>query len=320
MGKNMDKTIKIRNFIIDTDIGADCDDAIALAYLFGKEKARLCRIGAIALCTTRQFAPACVKAISAQFGREDIEVGIYKGAPLGCDSVDNYSEAVALRYKPDYNNAATPDAVGLIRKTLAESDERVDIVELGPLCNISALLKSEPDEYSPLCGADLVKEKAGRLYLMGCCFSSDENGFVAPEWNIEQDVQSASYVMKNFPNEIMVCPFEIGKDVTTYSYNVSGVVYDCMRFFEESACRRQGMKSVVGVYTRPSWDPVTAMTAINDEKISFVYSALGHITIDEKGVSTFTEDSDGKHRFLLCGNDITSKCEKALNEFLNSIR
>ena len=56
----MDKRINAKKFIVDTDIGADCDDAVALAYLFGKEKARLCEIKAVTLCTTRNHASACV--------------------------------------------------------------------------------------------------------------------------------------------------------------------------------------------------------------------------------------------------------------------
>lgn len=316
----MDKRINAKKFIVDTDIGADCDDAVALAYLFGKEKARLCEIKAVTLCTTRNHASACVKVILGQFGRSDVNVGIYKGAPLICDAVDNYSEDIATKYNSDYDNLSTADAVRLIRKTLAESQEKIDIIELGPLCNIGALLKSEPDEFSPLNGIELVKEKVEKMYLMGCRFLADENDALDPEWNIEQDVDGASFVMQNFPSEIIVCPFETGESVTTYSYSVSGVVYDCMHYYEENLNRRKGLKFDVGVYTRPSWDPLTAMLALNDEKMSFKLSNFGHITIDKKGVSTFDEKPDGKHRFLLYDRDMVKKAERVLNEFLRSIR
>lgn len=170
----MDKRIIAKKFIVDTDIGADCDDAVALAYLLGKEKARLCEIKAVALCTTRNYAPACVKAIFGQFGRADVNVGIYKGSPLICDAVDNYSEKIATKYNPNYDNSTTADAVSLIRKTLARCKEKIDIIELGPLCNIAALLKSEPDEFSPFNGIELVKEKVEKMYLMGCRFLAGE--------------------------------------------------------------------------------------------------------------------------------------------------
>lgn len=317
----MDKQTDVRKFIVDTDIGADCDDAVALAYLLSKENARLCEIKAVVLCTTRSHAPACVKAIMGQFGRADINVGIYKGEPLICDAVDNYSEDIAIKYNPDYDNSSAADAVTLIRKTLAESEDKIDIVELGPLCNINALLKSQPDDISPLNGVDLVKEKVGKMYLMGCGFITDDaNASPEPEWNIEQDTEAASFVMKNFPNEIIVCPFEIGKDVTTYSYSVSGVVYDCMHYYSENLNRRKGLKFDVGVYTRPSWDPVTAMLAIKDEKMPFKLSPSGDIDINKRGVSSFTENGSGKRRFLIYDKDTVKKAERVLNEFLRSNR
>ena len=317
----MDKRINAKKFIVDTDIGADCDDAVALAYLLSKEKARLCEIKAVTLCTTRQYAPACVKAILSQFGRADVNVGIYKGVPLICDAVDNYSEDIATKYNPDYDNLSTDDAVRLIRKTLAESREKIGIIELGPLCNVNALLKSEPDEFSPLNGIEIVKEKVEKMYLMGCrFFAGDGNDALEAEWNIEQDIDGASFVMQNFPSEIIVCPFETGERVTTYSYSVSGVVYDCMHYYEENRNRRKGLRFDAGVYTRPSWDPLTAMLALSDERMSFKLSNFGYITIDKKGVSTFVEKADGKQRFLHYDRDMVKKAERVLNEFLRSIR
>ena len=52
----------MKRIILDTDIGVDCDDAVALAMLIGFAKSGHCSIEAITTSTTRRGAVASVRA------------------------------------------------------------------------------------------------------------------------------------------------------------------------------------------------------------------------------------------------------------------
>lgn len=85
----------MKKYIFDTDIGADCDDVVALRYLLGKQNDGECEVKAITLCTARKYAPAATFALIDECDCGDIPIGEHKGAPLPCDAVDNYAEVIA---------------------------------------------------------------------------------------------------------------------------------------------------------------------------------------------------------------------------------
>lgn len=54
----------MKEIILDTDIGVDCDDAIALLLLINSIKKNQCKCDTIVTSTTRIGAVASIKAIS----------------------------------------------------------------------------------------------------------------------------------------------------------------------------------------------------------------------------------------------------------------
>lgn len=305
----------MRKYIIDTDLGADSDDAAALMYMLGKMRKGECEISAITVCTARNGAAATAKAICSLFGYE-IPIGKYSGIPLECDKTDNYAAEIAARY----GETESENAVTLMRKTLAKNDE-TDVIAIGPLCNIAALLKSPADEFSPLCGKDLAKEKAGKFYVMGGSFFGNEKAMTDEnfaEWNIEQDIESARYAAENIPNEVIFCPFETGVKVGTYLKSTFGVVREITELFFKNCDERSGIKYVTDENrARPSWDPLTCMVALREN--DYAFSPFGKVVIDERGKTVFSENADGRHKYLLCQNDFPL-AEKLLNDFLPGSR
>ncbi len=57
---------------------------------------------------------------------------------LKCDEVDYYAKTIKNRYKAEVESV---DATKLLRRTLAQSAEKVTFVGIGPLKNASDLLK-----------------------------------------------------------------------------------------------------------------------------------------------------------------------------------
>ena len=86
----------------------------------------------------------------------------------------------------------------------SQPDNSVTIVTVGFLTNLSNLLKSQPDNDSPLTGKELVRKKVKSLVSMAGRFPEGK------EFNVYMDSAASIYVFENWPGEIIFTGFEIG--------------------------------------------------------------------------------------------------------------
>ena len=299
----MNKTKETKQIIFDTDIGMDCDDAAALGILLNAHKRGECEILAITASTGRDGATATVNAICDYYGVNGIPMGRMKRM-LRCDGVNNYARAVMEKYGTE---DVETDAVPLLRKTLAEAAGKVSVIAVGPLSNLEELLKSKADEFSPLCGAELVKEKVDKLYVMIGSFPQNFGGKRFREWNLLQDVPAARYVIENWGTEKIYLPHEIGAAIfTEMGKNENPVWYSMKNFAIANGA------DISNGYRRESWDPVTCMIALNETNPLFIYSPEGTVTVDEECVTLFEEKSGGLDKYLSVNSDLKG-IEKLLN-------
>ncbi|MBQ5927198.1 MAG: nucleoside hydrolase [Clostridia bacterium] len=313
----------VQKIIFDTDMGVDCDDAVALAILLNKHKRKQIELLAVTASSTREGATATVQAILDFYG-VSVPVGAMAEPSIPCDRMNNYAKAVKEKYK---TQDSTVDAVELLRKTLAEQNEKVTLIAVGPLSNIARLLRSGADGYSPLTGKELVKEKVDVVYIMGGCFAQNyvegspiygRSGHHA-EWNILQDVSSAQTVANECPAEMRFLPFEGG--ILAYTVNKKGVenpVYDSMTNYalSEGFTPQNHPESFLadGSFRRPSWDPVTCLCATEDCSKYFTLSPLGKLTIPDSGLTVW-EEGEGNARFYI----LTDKFEEVASVVNSSI-
>ena len=150
----------VKKIILDTDMGVDCDDAVALAILLNKHIAGEIQIGCITASSTREGATATVQAITNYYGVR-LPIGAMASPSLECDKINNYGKAIKELYG---TQDSTQDAVSLLRKTLAQQEGKCTIAAIGPLSNMERLLKSGADEISPLDGEGLVREKVSEIF------------------------------------------------------------------------------------------------------------------------------------------------------------
>lgn len=299
----MNGTKETKQIIFDTDIGMDCDDAAALGILLNAHKRGECEILAITASTGRDGATATVNAICDYYGVNGIPVGRMKRM-LQCDGVNNYARAVMEKYGTE---DVETDAVPLLRKTLAEAAGKVSVIAVGPLSNLEELLKSKADEFSPLCGADLVKQKVDKLYVMIGSFPQNFDGKRFREWNLLQDVPAARYVIENWGTKKVYLPFEIGAAVfTKMGQNENPVWYSMKNFAIANGV------DISNGYRRESWDPVTCMIALNENNPLFIYSPEGTVTVDGDCVTLFEEKTGGLDKYLSVNSDLKG-IEKLLN-------
>jgi len=274
--------------IFDTDIGTDVDDAGALAILHvlaDRGEARI--LATISANRNRWCAPA-LDVINTYYGRDDLPIGTSKTGP---DPEEWYHASV-----PDYPHDLkrgddAPDAIVLYRKILAaQPDRSVTIVVVGWLTNMAGLLESKPDQYSRLCGRDLVAAKVNELVVMGGRWPNSPAG--EGEYNFHMDGKAAYRVIRDWPGRIMFTG--LGRDVMTGARLVAEAPADN----PVPAFYRNFFKGH-HVTARSSWDLIAVLYAVRG--LSDYFSAVrdGRCVARENGDNVWVPGSPGNHRYLV---------------------
>ncbi len=161
--------------ILDTDMSFDVDDvgALCLAHALADRNE-------VTLLATVHDAgvPAGVGAISVindYYGRSSVPLGAFKGRfgrkpwePDYWNDGPYISDLVGRFPSHVQDSSQSPDAVQTYRRVLASAaNSSVVIVAIGFTTNLAALLRSPPDEDSPLNGSSLVARKVRRVVYQG---------------------------------------------------------------------------------------------------------------------------------------------------------
>jgi len=196
--------------IFDTDIGGDADDLGALAMLHNLMGAGECDILAIMCVAADKYAVPAVDAISHFYNHPDIPIGIIRDSVL--KDVDwRYNRPIAEKLPHDLTSDKAPSAVQLYREILSkQADKSVKIVTVGYLTNIYNLMKSGPDEFSPLSGNELISKKVKEFTIMGGQYPEGER-----KYNLRKDPRSAAYVFENLDVPVVFAGYEVGIKVKT---------------------------------------------------------------------------------------------------------
>jgi len=281
----------IKNIILDTDIGGDCDDVLALAYALQAHNMGLCNLLGVTYCSILENVPDFIRVIARQYGYDEVPVGVignYFEHYYECNK-DVYAGGVLEKF-PVGDTMKYETAVRLLRRLLADADDKVTVAAIGPFPNIAALLKSQPDDISPLTGMELVTAKVDEFALMMGDFRTGDAK--SAEWNIIMDIPSTQYVMDNSTVPIVVLPYEVGLGMITGAKMVQK--------YGDSTPTSLSYILHGSANGRHSWDPATLVYAIKGAEPWFDLSPAGVITVDDKGFTDYTEKADGLHRYLIC--------------------
>ncbi len=287
--------------IFDTDIGNDIDDLLALAMLHALEREDRCRLLAVTISKDNDLCAPFVDMINTFYGRPNVPVGVvrdgetpeegrYLRPPL---EARNGNELLFPR--DIHSSKDVPDAVSLLRETLAsQSDRSVVIVVVGFSTNLARLLKSPPDEHSELRGDELVRRKVRSLSMMAGQFAPP----FEREYNVYTDRDAAASVFSKWPTPIVASGFEIGRAVR---YPASSIENDFLdpaglpQIHPVPWCYRLYMDMP---YDRECWDLTSLLQAVEPDADYFGLSAPGTVTVDENGVTHFTPSPTGRVRHL----------------------
>lgn len=275
--------------ILDTDIGPDCDDAGALALALVLERMGEAALLAVMHCTSSVWGPGCIGAMTAYFGRAEIPVGTLKSAGfLTGEEYEKYNRYLCLHFPTPYPpSAEVPDAVRLYRSILCgRSDREAVVVAIGPLTNLARLLRSGPDDLSPLTGRQLVEEKVRLLAGMGGAFPCGK------EWNFESDPEAADTVVRTWPTPMVFSGFEIGNEIQT------GGVPGPETLPVPLNPLRAAYRLFTGGPPRMSWDLTAVLYAVRGLRDFWSLEAPGEIEVDAEGGNRWRPASAGRAGYL----------------------
>ena len=184
------------SIILDTDIGSDIDDAVALSYLLRQPLCEL--VGITTVSGNVAERAACAEVLCREAGRPDIPIHCGASDPLywgsGQPKVPQYE---AIRNLPHTRDWKQNTAIDYLRQTIRSRPGEITLLSIGPLTNVALLFAIDPE--IPLLLKGFVS-MAGSFY--------EEKKF--PEWNCKVDsVANAMVYRAQFPNHISV-----GLDVT----------------------------------------------------------------------------------------------------------
>lgn len=296
--------------ILDTDMGNDIDDAMALDMLY--KYADQGRVNLLAIMNNKEsdYSTRFIDLMSTWYGYKKIPIGrIEKGVFIN-DYVDYSKNMVEYndttkRYKYSIKkHDKLLETHELYRKVLArQKDHSVVVISVGFSTNLARLLQSGPDKYSPLSGVELVARKVKYLSVMAGSFGEKKRA----EFNVIHDRPAAQYVMANWPTGIVLSPFEVGTSVIypaasieqDFGWAANHPLIDAYKRYRPFP------------YNRPTWDLTSVYYAVEQENNLLDISKPGKLTVDDEGFTHFSEQPDGKHYVL----SITTDNAKLLRQY-----
>lgn len=277
--------------ILDTDIGNDVDDALALAMIHALQNRAEVRLLAVTITKDNRYAAPFVDLINTFYGRPAIPIGaVHNGktpedSPMLKITVERRDSSGQYVYPRHIENGSqVPDAVELLARVLrAEPDHSVTIAQIGFSTNLVRLLR--------IAGArELVQQKVRVLCLMAGNFVQSK-----PEYNVYTDPDSARQLFEQWPTPMIFSGFEVGLKI---SFPYEAVERDFA--YSDNHPIPEAYRIYVGKpEDHPNWDSTAVLEAIRPDRGYFDLSPPGRVTLGPQDTTVFTPDPQGNCRYLI---------------------
>lgn len=173
-----------KKILLDTDIGTDVDDAIALAYLLAQPNCELLGITTVTGESTKRamLASSLCKIVGKN-------IPIYPGIenPLIIKQLqDKAQQADALskwNHKIDFPKG---EAIEFLRTQIRKYPGEITLLTIGPLTNIGALFTIDPE----------IPSLLGGIVIMGGKFDLNAPAYSNIEWNAMGDYHATEIVYR----------------------------------------------------------------------------------------------------------------------------
>ncbi|HWD20324.1 MAG TPA: nucleoside hydrolase [Verrucomicrobiae bacterium] len=296
--------------IFDTDMGNDVDDALALGLLHALQSRGQCELLAVTITKRDENAGPFVDAVNTFYGRPSIPVGYIGGTAEAGPS--NYLAEVAAHFPHQLKRSSDAmPALPLLRKILArQPDGSVVLAQVGYFSNFAALLDTEPDEFSPLNGRELVRRKVRLLAVMAGCFQESADLHHFREFNVTQDIPAAQKLARTWPAPMVWSGYEIG---IALPFPAASITQD-FNYTPHHPLKEAYYAYRPPPHERPTWDLTAALYAVLPDRGFFDLSEPGTVTVEGDGFTRFTPKAGGRDRFLKLTAEEKIRTREALVE------
>ena len=289
--------------VLDTDIGSSTDDLFAMEMLYRYEEQGRCRLLGVVVDREGEQNAAFTDVMNTYFGHGDVPIGLVREGIDNpkvwidyahvADIKDNNEQPMFQRTVTDYSKL--PDGWLLYRRLLAsQPDNSVSIVCTGFVTCLAQLLQSEGDEYSPLNGVELVRQKVKCIYLQGGVFGEAEE----PDFNFAQGANFAQEFFSLWPTDVdmVFSPMETGQAV---EYTPEQVISD-VSWTDVHPIKQVYMNCNCNTGQR-MWDVMPTVQAVEGDEL-FTLSERGNLTVTPKCATIFTASAARYFRYQMPGD------------------
>lgn len=276
--------------IIDTDIGDDADDALAISLALRSPELEVKGITTVFRNTVARAK--ITKRLIGILGHDDIPVYAGIGHPIINDAD---TEVLPIQFLDDMASieiASDVSAVDFLYRTIMENRNEITLVPIGPLTNIAALFMLHPDSVK------YIK----RIVMMGGAFY-----FHYDEWNIFCDPEAASVVFSSgVPiyavglDATLQCPVteDLYQEIRAHGSPITDLLGELLRRYKEARGRHTFLH-----------DPSAIISLIKPELFQF---SSEDIVVELKGEftrgMTFRKSKIGVHiipdRNIFCASSV----------------
>ena len=279
--------------IFDSDMGPDFDDVGAITILHALAAKGECEILATMASDGYPYIAPTLEVFNRYFQKPNIPIGVPGADAPNFSCPNHWNDSLAVKYLPKLKtNKDYPSATEVYRKVLAaQKDQSVVIVTVGFLSNLSALLQSKPDQFSPLSGKELVAKKVKKWVAMAGGFPEGN------EFNINQHASASVYVIQNWPTPILFSGFEIGVKIMTGNKVASiGTKGSPVQWAYKYCLSNYENKQSVN---RNSWDHTAILCAVRNPEDYFYVLGNGTVNCNPDGSNTWNPGKNSNHSFLV---------------------
>lgn len=253
--------------ILDTDIGTDVDDLMALALILGTPAIEL--LGVTTVYGDVELRARMTKRVAAIAGA-DLPVHAGERETLSGREVWWAGHEALLYEDLDRERIDGADAVSFLVDAVCAEPGAIDVIAIGPLTNIAAAITRD----------ERFAGSVRHLWIMGGSFTDDE-----PEHNLRSDAAAAAVV------------FGAGIPTTVAGLEVTRLVN-----MGRDALQRIGASGAIGKaieaeitqwwsFWGTEWnvphDPVTVLTMVRPEFFTYSEGTVTILTGAEEGISRF---------------------------------
>jgi purine nucleosidase len=281
--------------ILDTDIGDDIDDALALGLALQSPELDVRAVTTVIDDTAARTRLAWKEL--GMYGRQDVAVGTGAPEPL--------LDAMHIGLAPQFETLTQADTVpaaahrraeDLIISALLAAPTPVTVVPIGPLTNIALALKAEPR----------IKAKIARIVLMGGAFYT-----AIQEYNIKRDRAAAEIV---FSSGVPITA--VGLDVTMRCKLEAS---DLARLRKAPNAATRFLVQLIGLWQRGHSDPYPTLHDPLAVAVAFqpnlVETQMGSVDVElacctNNGATKFTPADQlpqGTHATTQVARDVESR-------------